>query len=304
MNTAVAERPAVPSDRTVALGVVEDAWTFDCAGARLVGVLSTPAVETGSSGSAVVIVVGGPQYRVGAHRQFVQLARGLARAGHAVLRFDRRGMGDSDGDPRSFEASGDDIHAAIGAMRARLPHLRRLVLFGLCDGASAALLCLASDVRGGIDGLCLLNPWARSEATLARTHLKHYYRRRLADRGFWRKLLAGGVGSGQWRDFFRSLQASRRRAAPRVGNFRNAMAAAWRDFDGELLLLLSDEDLTAREFIEHAQTSDEWRGLLERPNVRRVTLAGADHTLSTTDALVDCETALRSWLARLAEHRA
>ncbi|KAB8057318.1 hydrolase 1, exosortase A system-associated, partial [Janthinobacterium violaceinigrum] len=60
--------------------------------ARLVGILSLPAAP-GPRG--VLIVTGGPQYRVGSHRQFVLLARALAAQGVPVLRFDLRGMGDS-----------------------------------------------------------------------------------------------------------------------------------------------------------------------------------------------------------------
>ena len=44
--------------------------------------------------TAVLVVVGGPQVRAGSHRHFVQLARHLATHGHAVMRFDVRGMGD------------------------------------------------------------------------------------------------------------------------------------------------------------------------------------------------------------------
>ena len=38
-------------------------------------------------------------------------------------------------------------------------------------------------------GLCLVNPWARSGATLASVQDKHYYRERLLQREFWTKLI-------------------------------------------------------------------------------------------------------------------
>ena len=81
------------------MNVSETALVFDCVGETLVGVLTTdsPLAETG-----VVLVVGGPQYRAGSHRYFVQLARALAGAGFPTLRFDCRGMGDSSGGPQHF----------------------------------------------------------------------------------------------------------------------------------------------------------------------------------------------------------
>lgn len=103
----------------------EHALTFDCAGAALQGVLACPARP---AATGVLIVVGGPQYRAGSHRQFVLLARRLATAGYAVLRFDVRGMGDSEGEAGGFEALSDDIAAAADALQAACPSVRRIVL--------------------------------------------------------------------------------------------------------------------------------------------------------------------------------
>ena len=102
---------------------VETPVCFDCAGESLIGIV---AEATRPAPVGVVIVVGGPQYRVGSHRQFVLLARSLAAAGWSVLRFDHRGIGDSEGEPRSFEAIDADIAAAIDAMHRFLPGLRNL----------------------------------------------------------------------------------------------------------------------------------------------------------------------------------
>lgn len=88
----------------------------------------------------VLIIVGGPQYRVGSHRQFVLLSRRLAGEGYPAMRFDYRGMGDAGGAMRSFEDVRADIGAAIEAFQRAVPSLRRIVLWGLCDAASAALL--------------------------------------------------------------------------------------------------------------------------------------------------------------------
>ncbi len=84
------------------MNYTETALRFTCADEYLFGILACPERP---SDTGVVIVVGGPQTRVGSHRQFVLLSRALAAAGYPVLRFDVRGMGDSSGEQRDFEPS-------------------------------------------------------------------------------------------------------------------------------------------------------------------------------------------------------
>ncbi|MBK6388240.1 MAG: hydrolase 1, exosortase A system-associated, partial [Rhodoferax sp.] len=169
---------------------VEEAVSFVCEGDTLWGILACP--ETPAE-TAIVVIVGGPQYRVGSHRQFVLLSRELASAGYAVLRFDYRGMGDSEGAHRTFDSVSSDIGAAIGILQQRVPSVKHVALWGLCDGASAALLYFHETHDPRVNGLCLLNPWIRSEASLAKTQVKHYYGRRLMQKEFWHKLASGKV---------------------------------------------------------------------------------------------------------------
>ena len=90
----------------------------------LLGIIHLPEAV---SRRGVVILVGGPQYRVGSHRQFLLLARALAQHGVPVLRFDFRGMGDSDGEFHGFEKLDKDIAAAIDAFAAAVPQVDELV---------------------------------------------------------------------------------------------------------------------------------------------------------------------------------
>ena len=290
---------------------IEQAVVFDGAGESLVGVLSVPerAFDT-----AVIVIVGGPQYRVGSHRQFVLLARMLAQAGYAVLRFDYRGMGDSGGDQRNFEHVGADVAAAIDLVTARVAGVKRVVLWGLCDGASAALLYCYRTQDARVVGLCLLNPWVRSEVGLARTQVKHYYTQRLMQREFWSKLLSGKVaasalsglvgnlrvatfGNGQTRDVKRDVNRDPKRDA--ILSFQQRMAAAWNDPTRRVLLLLSGNDFTAREFMDHASSDAAWRECLTRSNVVRHELPQADHTFSDPDDRRRVERLTLAWLGEL-----
>ena len=246
--------------------------------------------------TAVVVVVGGPQYRAGSHRQFVLLARRLAADGWPVLRFDARGMGDSDGAMRGFETLDDDVGAAIDALLRAMPGLRRVVLWGLCDGAAAALLYCGARRDARVAGLCLLNPWVRSEASLARTHVRHYYLRRLAQASFWTKLLRGKLGWGALAGLFGNVRAAAGAAETEGGDFRDAMASAWKGFAGRILLVVSGADLTAREFDDALHADARWRGALARPNVERVDIDGADHTFSRAAGREAMETAVLRWL--------
>ena len=254
----------------------------------------------------VVLVVGGPQVRVGSHRQFVHLARALAQGGHPVLRFDVRGMGDSTGTPRSFEQIGPDIGAAIGALMAAQPHLKGVVLWGLCDGASAALLYLHEQPDPRVQGLCLVNPWARSEATQAQVQVRHYYTRRLLQPSFWRKLASGGVGLSSLRGLWSSLRTlwASRRTPSKPDTHENQpyverMAAAWKAFPGPVLLQLSAHDFTAREFETVLKTHACWQGATSRANLQIQSIADADHTLSEPVARETAERLCREWLRSL-----
>jgi len=119
----------------------ENPFVLSCRGNDCVGLITRPASTVSSSGVVLVIVVGGPQYRIGSHRQFVQIARSMASRGHSCIRFDFPGMGDSEGPLQGFEAGAEDLGSVLMWGREEFPH-EKLVLFGLCDGATAILIHL------------------------------------------------------------------------------------------------------------------------------------------------------------------
>jgi len=161
---------------------------FPCAGETLMGTLDAAPGTTG-----LLIVSGGNEIRVGAHRGMALLAARLAEAGHPVFRFDRRGIGDSSGDNRGFESSADDIGAAVATFRQAAPHLTRIVGFGNCDAATALALFHRS---AGIDALILANPWAvedQDDGMPPAAAIRARYAERLRDPRQWFRLLGGGV---------------------------------------------------------------------------------------------------------------
>jgi uncharacterized protein len=279
-----------------ALPASEKAVVFRCGDAQLVGVLHRAAVERTPIG--VLVVVGGPQYRVGSHRQFVLMARALAECGYPVLRFDYRGMGDSEGEARSFENVSADIRAAIDTLLTEQPHLSGVVLWGLCDAASAILLYGAHDRR--VCGLVLANPWVRTEASEAQTYLRHYYGQRLLQRSFWRAVFSGGFRPlRSARDLLKKIATARNTAESQgsaPGSFVERMRRGLAALDVPLLVLISERDLTAQAFVDLCSADPMWRSAMSAPNVSVVRLQAADHTFSGAAALRSATEACLQWL--------
>ena len=274
------------------MDAVETAITFPCGDATLVGILHRPprAARRG-----VVIVVGGPQYRVGSHRQFLLLARDLAAAGHAVLRFDYRGMGDSGGAFAGFEAIADDIRAAIDSLCVRVPEVVEVILWGLCDGASAIAFYAHGDARVG--GIALVNPWVRTEAGAARTQLRHYYLKRFFSGDFWRRLLTGKFRPGRALSDLRSTVDNATAEYTAESDALPArVAAGLRAYRGRVLLVLSGDDLTAREFETTVLETPEMTAWAAGPDITLRRLPDANHTFSRAEWRARVQGWLRAWL--------
>lgn len=266
---------------------VESTFTFECAGEQLPAILHA---GDAAARRGVLVVVGGPQTRVGSHRQFVLLARDLAAAGFPTLRFDYRGMGDGEGEARDFTAIDADIHAALDAFQQHCPQLQEFVIWGLCDAASAALFHAWRDER--ISGLVLLNPWVRTEAGEAKAYLTHYYRDRLLSPALWKKILHGEfevIASlrsllgfiGRLRRRPQALAAAAGADPTAALPLPDRMAECLRRFRGRVLLVLAGNDLTAAEFCNLTNGSEAWTSLLDEPRVVRRALVEANHTFSS-----------------------
>ncbi|MGK5052365.1 hydrolase 1, exosortase A system-associated [Janthinobacterium sp. RB2P8] len=260
--------------------------------ARMVGILTLPAAP-GPRG--VLIVTGGPQYRAGSHRQFVLLARALAAQGLPVLRFDLRGMGDSEGSARDYRAAGPDIAGALAQFFDAAPSLREVALWGLCDGATAAACHAPRDAR--IVALILLNPWVRSSAGLARATLRHYYLPRLLQGAFWRKLAEGGLQLGASLASLRQVAAATRQVAtPDNDAPAPALLRALTQFQGKVLLILSGDDLGAREWQALFDGDAAWRAVAARAQWTQAQVDGANHTFASAAWRGEVEQLCARWL--------
>lgn len=273
-----------------------EALVFPCQGSTLVGVLHLTRSEPAEV--AVVVLVGGPQYRVGSHRQFVSSARALAAAGYPVLRFDYRGMGDSEGEYAGFERVGEDVRAAVDIVMARCTPRRGVVLLGLCDAASTALMYCGGDDR--IAGLILMNPWVRTAQGHAQVVVKRYYAARVLQADFWKKLASGKFDLvGSLLSFLRNLaRASKWPGKARKSGFIAAMRTGIEQFEKPLLLVQSGRDLTADEFRALCEGDATWQRALARNSVEVVNIIGADHTFSRLADLEEFHRHCSGWFER------
>jgi exosortase A-associated hydrolase 1 len=255
------------------MNIDQRALRFACAGSCMVGVVDVPErpLERG-----VLLLADSDQYRVGSHRQFTLLSRALAQSGVPVLRFDRRGMGDSEGEPRAFDAIDDDIRAALKEFFIQVPEMKECVILGLGDAALAAALYAPSDER--VCGLVLLNPLPG--AVPGDAEVRHHYLARLGEVSFWKKVARGeislGASAASLHRSLRQAARARRTALPR------RVAESLAGFNGRLLLVLGGEDLAARQFAR----------VLARNNARFrcVEVEHADHAFASS-----------AWRQRVAE---
>jgi len=149
--------------------------SFPCEGFQLRGSLHRSA-GSADGDTAIVILNQGPLDRSGAHRMSVRYARRWAAHGVPVLRFDARGVGDSEGDwaipedgaPIKMLYKNIEEGAWTLDTRAAIDHLcattsaRNIVLVGCCGGAVSALHAAAEHpaVVGVVMVGMPVRPWA------------------------------------------------------------------------------------------------------------------------------------------------
>lgn len=231
---------------------------FACEGAMLAGTLDT---APGTAG--LLIVTGGNEIRSGAFGGQADMAARIAAAGFPVFRFDRRGVGDSEGENRGFRHSAEDIAAALAAFRAQAPHLTRVIALGNCDAASALMLASGA----GADGLVLSNPWTiedsgPDDSTPPPDAVRARYLEKLKNPREIMRLATGGVNLAKLaRGLVHALTPP-----PPPSSLAQDMAAGLAGFTGEVRILLATADRTAQVFEAAWDRND--------PRIRRCEGAG------------------------------
>jgi exosortase A-associated hydrolase 1 len=240
---------------------------FSCEGSALAGSLDEAQGTVG-----LLIVSGGNETRAGAFSGQAELAARIAAAGFPTFRFDRRGVGDSEGDNRGFRHSSADIAAALAAFHKANPKLTSIVGFGNCDAASALMLSGGT----GLDALILANPWtieSDDDAPPPQAVRARYSEKLRNPREVWR-LLTGKVS-------FSKLAGGLRQAlrpAPAPSGLAEEIAVGLSRFGGSATILLASRDRTAQAFEACWDAQD--------PRIRRC--EGASHAFAEADA--------RDWL--------
>jgi exosortase A-associated hydrolase 1 len=286
---------------------------FDCQGEDLIGIVHRPQVP--SEVGVLAVVAGGPQYRAGVGRGMVSLARMLAGHGVPVMRFDYRGLGDSSGEFLGFNHIAEDLQAAVTAFRQEVPELKRVVLWGGCDAASAAMIhgCKVA----GVESLILGNPWVSTDEIRSAVLRKHYVKR-LGDVHFWQKLirfeynLLDYAMAGVQKVTARFARLLSPRTASRMssqvaanveggGRATDSMLAGLRQFKGPVLFLMSGRSLVSNEFDELISGDPAWQSVYSRPAIKRMDLPNADQTFSDGDSRERVNQAILDWVVGLRE---
>lgn len=242
---------------------------FPCEGVSLAATYDDAPGTTG-----FLIISGGNEVRAGAHRGQAMLAARIAAQGFPVFRFDRRGIGDSEGDNADFSGSAADIAAAIAAFKQAAPHLTRILAFGNCDAATALML---HDVPERPHALILSNPWTFDEETTAPSAeaIRARYWRKLKNPAELLRLFTGKV---DLRKLGKGLSAA---SGPSTASaLADQIAQGLRsycDANGIVHLLAASRDRTGQAFLT-AWRSAAYSALRADPRITLAELDSAAHS--------------------------
>ncbi len=211
--------------------------TIPCAGETIAATFDPAEGDT-----ALLIVSGGNELRIGAHRGMALLAASVAAAGFPVLRYDRRGIGDSSGTNGGFLSAAPDLSAAATWLRAATG-ATRILGFGNCDAATTLALFHG---QAGIDRLLLANPWVVEPASdlPPPAAIRATYAERLRSGAEWRRLLTGRLNFRRLTRGLVSIATAKHAPTGLTNRVAEALGAGT-----PVEILLASGDHTARAFL-------------------------------------------------------
>ncbi len=234
------------------------------------------SLDSGTEATALLIVSGGNEIRAGAHGGMAQLALRIAEQGFPVLRYDRRGIGESSGENREFLSSADEIAAAAKFLRQQQPRVNKVIAFGNCDAATALALF---GPGAGIDGYVLANPWiietsGEPESLPSTAAIRSRYWDRIKNPRTIIDLLSGKI---DLRKLLKGLKQASKSEENSVLSLR--LRDALSGLDGNSLILLAKRDTTARAFLAAWKSAD-FSTLRQKSSVTLETLDSASHSFA------------------------
>jgi alpha/beta superfamily hydrolase len=270
---------------------------------RLFGIVTAPSTRPGASSSrasreATLFLNVGANYRIGAGRQYVALARELAMRGITSLRFDASGLGEShaaDGRPENeiyTRTRIADVKAAMDFLEAHWD-VHRFMAVGVCSGAYLAFHSAAADAR--IYKQILVNlsifEWTEGESYSSRARVRfrgtESYGRSLLKMDTWKRVFNGQVAVA---DIAKHLLAAGNRLA--LATAREALidlgfgAALLNDIERDFLaisrrgartLMVYSADDAALDTLAH-YLGPRARRMRKRPTFHLRVVLGADHS--------------------------
>ncbi|MEO0440922.1 MAG: hydrolase 1, exosortase A system-associated [Pseudomonadota bacterium] len=267
--------------------------SINCQGEILAATLDDAPGTTG-----LLIVSGGNEIRSGAHGGMAELSQKISSQGHPVLRFDRRGIGDSTGVNEGFLGSRDDIAAATGCFRQNCPQVDKMVAFGNCDAATALAL---HQPELSFDALCIANPWtieqnnkeqdAPSEPSAAAIRTRYW--ERLKNPRTYTDLISGQINLAK-------LLKGLKKAAVKEGNSKLALDLrdALKNLEIPCDLLIAKRDTTALAFMAGWKSVD-YADIREKSGLALHTIDTASHGFADSESKVWLENRLLHSISRL-----
>ncbi len=179
LEVAREDMAAVSTRRLTMSRANDEQVRIDANGFSLAGTLSKPDGVTGPWPAVILISGSGPLDRdetVAGIPIFGQLADALANAGFAVLRYDKRGVGQSGGrvEAATMTDYAEDARAALRMLGDRKDiDRRRIALVGHSEGGSLAMLAATKEKR--VAGVALLATIGTTGADLNMYQVAHAF---------------------------------------------------------------------------------------------------------------------------------